>query len=318
MAVFAGLTLVTSSEIPWTYRLPLSLAAGLTLVRFFVLYHDHEHGTILSKSRLAKMIMFGVGVVLLNPPSVWRRSHGHHHVNNSRGFGKNVGSFPLLTVDAFSKASRWEQWCYAAQRHPLAIACGYFTVFCVGMCVAPLLANPRRHLDAAFSVLCHGLLLVLIGSNDWDDLWLVAVIPCALASAVGAYLFYAQHNFPGVALHGSGEWDHVSAALESSSYIPMNPVMCWFTGNIGYHHVHHLNAHIPFYRLPEAMAAIAELQSPVETTLCVRDIRDCLCLKLWDSVHQQLVPWPPRDPQVVVSGRKPTRGRQPVLTERAA
>ena len=107
---------------------------------------------------------------------------------------------------------------------------------------------------------------------------------------MGAYLFYAQHNFPGVQFRNRDEWNYVFAALQSSSYIRMSPVMNWFTGNIGYHHVHHLNALIPFYRLPEAMAELEELQEPLTTSLRPRDVFRCLQLKLWETDTQTLVP----------------------------
>jgi len=106
---------------------------------------------------------------------------------------------------------------------------------------------------------------------------------------VGSYLFYAQHNFPAARYQEGGAFDFVEAALTSSSYIPMNPLMRWFTANIGYHHVHHLNAHIPFYRLPEAMAKLPELQSPAMTYLWPTEIYRCLRLKLWDPEKQRLV-----------------------------
>jgi omega-6 fatty acid desaturase (delta-12 desaturase) len=109
--------------------------------------------------------------------------------------------------------------------------------------------------------------------------------------AFGAYLFYAQHNFPAVELRDEAEWSYVHAALHSSSFIRMGRLMRWFTGNIGYHHVHHLNARIPFYRLPEAMAGIAELQSPRDTSLALRDVAACLRLKLWDRDQNRLVPF---------------------------
>ncbi len=105
----------------------------------------------------------------------------------------------------------------------------------------------------------------------------------------GVVLFYAQHNFPGARYQEGGGWDYAAAALAGSSYIPMNPVLCWLTGNIGYHHVHHLNARIPFYRLPEAMARVEELRSPRVTTLTPRGVYRCLRLKLWDPDRQCLV-----------------------------
>src|SRR5439155_7141085 len=107
-------------------------------------------------------------------------------------------------------------------------------------------------------------------------------------TALGSYLFYAQHNFPGARFQEGDAWDYTAAALTGSSYIAMNPVLRWFTGNIGYHHVHHLNAGIPFYRLPEAMAQMEELQSPGVTTLSPLGVYRCLRLKLWDPEGQRL------------------------------
>jgi omega-6 fatty acid desaturase (delta-12 desaturase) len=110
-----------------------------------------------------------------------------------------------------------------------------------------------------------------------------------VATALGSYLFYAQHNFPGARFQEKGDPAYAAAALVGSSYTPMNYVLRWFTGNIGYHHVHHLNARIPFYRLPEAMAHVEELQSPGVTTLSPLGVYRCLRLKLWDSDRQRLV-----------------------------
>ena len=114
-------------------------------------------------------------------------------------------------------------------------------------------------------------------------------IPIMIASAMGAYLFYAQHNYPTARLKPNSEWSHVDAALNASSYIAMSPLMHWFTGNIGYHHVHHLNAQIPFYRLPEAMASLEELQAPGITTLKLGDVLACLRLKLWSPEQNRFV-----------------------------
>ncbi|HRD37488.1 MAG TPA: fatty acid desaturase, partial [Bacteroidia bacterium] len=106
---------------------------------------------------------------------------------------------------------------------------------------------------------------------------------------MGAYLFYAQHNFPGVTFKGNEEWTYEGAALESSSYMDLNPFMHWVTANIGYHHVHHMNARIPFYRLPEVMKALPELQNAKKTSLKPKDIIACFKLKVWDFEKQQMV-----------------------------
>jgi acyl-lipid omega-6 desaturase (Delta-12 desaturase) len=291
IGVLGALMAILRSEIPWQIRLPFSFIAGMTIVRFFVLYHDHQHGAILRGSKLADIVMLAFGLATLNPPSVWNRSHDHHHGNNCKNLGANVGSYPLMSVEAYENSSAWQRFRYAAARHPLTIVLGYVTIFLFGMCVVPLAANPKRHLDAALSIACHAGILLWLASGSIDDLWLAGIIPCTISSAIGAYLFFAQHNFPGARLRPGREWDYVEAALHSSSYIQMGRLMRWFTGNIGYHHVHHLNPKIPFYRLPEAMGAIKELQVPVMTSLRARDIVACLRLKLWDPVAEQHVPW---------------------------
>lgn len=274
----------------WLLVLPISIVFGLLLVRMFVLYHDHEHGAILPKSKLANWIMIVGGIVVLSPRSIWNRSHNHHHKNNAKAFGSAVGTYPLMTTDAYAKATRWERFVYAASRNPLNIAMGYVTIFLIGMCLRPLILNPKKHYDCAIAIVLHfALLAFFVVTFGWGTTLLAVLIPFSVAGGLGSYLFYAQHNFPGLELRHRAEWSHVFSALHSSSYIRMNSVMNWFTGNIGYHHVHHCNAKIPFYRLPEAMAGIDELKIPCMTSLHPRDIIRCCQLKLWDPVQERLV-----------------------------
>jgi omega-6 fatty acid desaturase (delta-12 desaturase) len=105
-----------------------------------------------------------------------------------------------------------------------------------------------------------------------------------IASALGSYLFFAQHSFKRMHVISPEAWTFYRAALESSSYMRLGKLMQWFTGNIGYHHIHHLNVRIPF-----AMAAIPELQSPITTSLAPRDIVDCFQASLWDENQQRMV-----------------------------
>jgi omega-6 fatty acid desaturase (delta-12 desaturase) len=116
--------------------------------------------------------------------------------------------------------------------------------------------HPRQHADAALALVVHAALVAAFAVFAPAVLLWSLVVPLGLATALGSYLFYAQHNFPGAHFQHEGARDHAVAALVRSSFIPMHAVLRWFTGNIGYHHVHHLNARIPFYRLPEAMSAL--------------------------------------------------------------
>jgi omega-6 fatty acid desaturase (delta-12 desaturase) len=157
------------------------------------------------------------------------------------------------------------------------------------MCVRNLLVAPRKHLDASLALGLHVVIGCLLLALGWDKLVLCLMIPLLVACGLGSYLFYAQHNFPGCRLYRREDWSHASAALCSSSYLKTNAVMNWFTGNIGYHHIHHLNAKIPFYRLPEAMAGLQELQKPASTTLHPKDVLACFRSNLWDPNLERFV-----------------------------
>jgi omega-6 fatty acid desaturase (delta-12 desaturase) len=238
---------------------------------------------------VAAALMKLYGLLILNPPSIWKRSHNHHHRNNSKIFGAQIGSYPVMTPQAYESSKISERFLYSLSRHPLTIATGYLTIFFYGMCLRSFLVSPGRHFDSAVSMAMH---LSLVGLLAWASpmlLVLLVLMPMTIGSALGAYLFYVQHNFPMVKLRERADWDYLEAAMHSSSYLRMSPLLHWFTGNIGYHHVHHLNERIPFYRLPEAMAAIPELQNPGWTTLALKDIRQCLRLKFWDPERQRMV-----------------------------
>jgi omega-6 fatty acid desaturase (delta-12 desaturase) len=290
LAVLGGLTSVACLDLHWLLRVPCSILAGLVLVRMFIIYHDFQHGTILQGSRPADVFMFVFGLLTLNPPSVWRHTHNHHHRTNAQVPGPGIGTFPVMTTQEYARASRWQRFHYALSRHPLTLLMGYFTVFLYSLTIRSFLTHPREHFDSGLSLLLVlGVVASLILFAPLAVLLLGFVVPMLVGGALGAYLFYAQHNFPDVQYQNPEEWDYVFASLKSSSYMTMNPVLHWFTGNIGYHHVHHLNAHIPFYRLPEAMAALEPLQSPGTTSLTPWGIYRCLRLKLWDPEQRRMV-----------------------------
>lgn len=276
-------------------RLLCSIFAGFTTVRVFILYHDHLHGSLLRKSKWAKGILSLFGVWVMAPPSVWKQTHNYHHAHTAQIIGSHVGSYPMMTVDMWHRATFVQRTMYRMARHPLNIALGYFTIFAFGMCVASFLRSPKRCWDSLVALMAQVAVVAALWTYfGWQTAVLVNVLPLMVACASGSYLFYAQHNFPELSLAPREEWTFTKAALESSSYMKTGPIVAFFTGNIGYHHVHHLNPSIPFYRLPEAMRAIPELQYPRVTTLHPKDVWAGFRLKLWDPASGRMVPYPPR------------------------
>jgi omega-6 fatty acid desaturase (delta-12 desaturase) len=274
----------------WPVRLAAGVLAGLLMARGFILYHDFMHGAILRRSKAAKVLMYAYGVLVLAPPRSWRKSHNFHHLHVGKLEGSSVGSFWIMTTAQWRAAPWTQRLHYRVVRSPVTMLLSYVTVFFWSMTVASLVRDPRRHWDSAIAIVVHAAIIAgawLLGGAALATF--LVFVPLGVASALGAYLFYAQHNFVGMRVLSETEWSMQRAALESCSYLRLGRTMRWLTGDIGFHHVHHLNAAIPFYRLAEAMDQIPELQSPTVTTLHPKDVIACLRLKLWDEDRGRMV-----------------------------
>lgn len=292
LVVFAAALVGVAVAPWWPLQLALSLFAGLVAIRLFIFYHDHLHGAIFADSKAGSAIFSVIGFYTLAVRSVWRETHNYHHKNNAKLIGSAIGSFPVLTVGMWRGLDEKSRRTYKIVRHPLTIFFGYFTVFLIGMTMSPFRRDMKKHWGGPAAVIIHfGLFAIAGAALGWLTAFFLVILPLIVALGLGSYLFYAQHNFPAMNLKDRRNWDYTHAALRSSSYFVMNPVMHWFTGNIGYHHVHHLNHRVPFYRLPEAMAAIPELQDPGTTTWRPADVAACLRLAIWDNDAERMLTW---------------------------
>jgi omega-6 fatty acid desaturase (delta-12 desaturase) len=277
----------------WPLRLALAAFAGLVTVREFILFHDYMHGAILRGSKLARVILYPFGIFVMTPPRVWKETHNYHHNHTAQLVGSNIGSFATMTLSQWALATPAERRHYRIVRHPLTVLFAYFTAFMLDMCLMSFLRSPRKRWDSLLALFANWAATIVIVRNFGFAVFVFGYfLPLFIAHATGAYLFYAQHNFDGLVIQPREQWAYDRAALQSSSYMPTGPLLSWLTGNIGFHHVHHLNPTIPFYRLPEAMAAIPELQVPGITLLTPRDIAANFRMKLWDPERQRMVGYP--------------------------
>ncbi len=286
--IFFSIGLIES--IPFLFRILSSFVCGLLYVRLFVIYHDYEHRAILQNSTIAHWIMVSIGIYLLAPEAIWKRSHDHHHNHNSKLTLSGIGSYPTVSKTRFLSLSKKEQRLYLINRHPLTVIFGYFTLFIYWLNIKSYLESPKKHVDSLVALLFHFVaattIIYFFGATSFFVGWF---FPFFMAFAIGSYLFYSQHNFPGAQFHENNEWAYDRAAIESTSRMVMSPVMNWFTGNIGYHHVHHLNSRIPFYRLKEAMHSMPELDNVPTTSWSPFEIIRCLQLKLWDAEQRKMI-----------------------------
>jgi acyl-lipid omega-6 desaturase (Delta-12 desaturase) len=277
-------------QIPLALRLAPAFICSLFYVRLFVIYHDYQHNAILQRSPLATFIMKCIGVYLLAPQTIWKRSHDYHHNNNSKLTISGIGSYPTISVSRYLNLTSKERAIYLINRHPLTVIFGYFTLFIYWLNLKSFVQSPGKHLDSLLALTLHfaGAFATyyFFGAGTFMVAWFT---PFFLAFGMGSYLFYCQHNFPGAKFRENHDWKYDQAALESTSYMVMNTPMQWFTGNIGYHHVHHLNSRIPFYRLPEVMEKMPELQGVVKTSWNPIEVFRCFQLKLWDPENSKMI-----------------------------
>ncbi|HEV8515972.1 MAG TPA: fatty acid desaturase [Cyclobacteriaceae bacterium] len=276
--------------VPLPIRIFSSVICGLLYVRLFVIYHDYQHRAILQNSAIAHWIMIFLGIYLLAPETIWKRSHEHHHNNNSKLTLSGIGSYPTVSKVRFLKLSTKERRLYLINRHPLTVMFGYFTLFIYWLNVKSYIESPKKHFDSLLALVLHvsiaSLVMYFYGPVIFIFGW---CFPFFLAFSMGAYLFYSQHNFPEAKFRENHEWAYDQAAIASTSRMVMNPVMHWFTGNIGYHHVHHLNSRIPFYRLREAMDSMPELNNVPTTSWHPVEMFKCLRLKVWDAENGKMI-----------------------------
>lgn len=264
-------------------RYVAAVMLGLVNVRIFIFYHDAMHGAVFRKSSFGKWVMRIYGLLILTPERVWKDSHNYHHAHTAKIVGASIGSYPVLTLRMYKSATPWQRLQYRMARHWLTMLLGYVTVFTLGMCIRPLLTNPRRNWTAGLALVVHYGILAAMWSAFGFQVALVGwILPHAVSFAAGSYLFFAQHNFPDIEIRERRDWEFTAAALHSSSMMEGGAVMRWLTGDIGFHHVHHLNSMIPFYRLEEAMEGMPELQAAHVTSLRPRDVVACLRTAVWD------------------------------------
>jgi omega-6 fatty acid desaturase (delta-12 desaturase) len=296
LMLLATSTIVAVGLRPWPIRFLFAAVSGLLLVRMFIVFHDFMHGAILRGSPAARAILSTYGILVMTPPRVWRETHNYHHAHTAQLVGSHIGSYAMVTPRIWAGMSSRTRLHYRVVRHPLTILLGYFTVFMFGMCAMPFFRAPKKNWQAGLALWVNAVLTIgLIHFFGFATFFFGLGLPLFVATAAGSYLFYAQHNFPDVEVQPREAWSYSRAALESSSFMEMSPLMHWFTGNIGFHHVHHLNPSIPFYRLPEAMAGIAELQHPARTNLSPHEIVRCLRLKMWDPDRGEMTGYPSID-----------------------
>jgi omega-6 fatty acid desaturase (delta-12 desaturase) len=280
-------------------------AAGL-LVRTFIVFHDCSHSSFLASRRANSWLGIAFGLLIFSPFLRWRHDHAVHHATSGDLDRRGVGDVRTLTVSEYHALEWKARLGYRLLRNPLVMfGIGPIVAMIVGPRIVAKGARPRMRRSVIFTnlalaVLVGGLCL-LIG---WRDYLLVAGPPALLAGSAGIWLFYVQHQFEDAYWETGATWSYADAALRGSSFLRLPRVLQFFSGNIGYHHVHHLNARIPNYNLQRAHEENSIFHSV--PTLSLWDGLRAVTLKLWDEDTGRLVTFRQGRRVVAVEGARVT------------
>ena len=276
----------------WALGLPLSALAGVLIVRLFIIQHDCGHRSFFRSKTACDRVGRLLSVLTFMPYGFWRRDHDKHHATSGDLDRRGHGDIDTLTVDEFRALGRWHKLLYRAYRNPLVLmGIGPAWQFLIRYRV-PLLPDTAGRRGDTISILGHdaglvmfyGLLCYLLGWEAVAAVWVPAML---VAATVGVWMFFVQHQHADTYWRRHADWSFVEAALQGSSYYRLPGWMHWLTGNIGYHHIHHLSSRIPNYQLARAFRDIPELrQGPAIGIL--ESLRG-MTLALWCEQRGRLV-----------------------------
>lgn len=278
-----------SLDVSYWLTLLLSVFAAGFLVRAFIIFHDCGHGAFFRTERMNRWVGIPLGLLAFTPYHRWHRDHKEHHATVGNLDKRGVGDVQTLTVAEYKKLTRWGKFSYRFYRHPIfLLGIAPPLHFLIQLRLPKANMSPREHLYLQLSNLAivagAGLIIWLIG---WKAYVLIQLPIIYIASVHGVWLFYVQHQYKDVKWVRSGDWDYKSIALEGSSFFKLPRVLQWFTGNIGFHHIHHLGPRIPNYRLMKCYKenAIFQNTKPITFFSSLRSLR----LRLWDEERHRLV-----------------------------
>ena len=291
VALYAGMLAALNAG--FLAGLLLAIPAGGLIVRLFMIQHDCSHNAFFRSRRANNWLGRVIGVLTLTPHDLWRHSHRIHHANSGNLDRPRVGGIETLTVAEYEAMNRWQRLRYRLYRHPLVL-------FGLGPVYFFFLHNrlPIGFMSAGWmpwlsTMGTNAAIAALVAGGIWltgSITFLLAYLAIMLvASVIGVWLFYVQHQFEHTLWENESNWSFDKAALQGSSQYDLPPVLRWFTANIGIHHIHHLCSGIPFYRLSTVLRDHPELSDISRITL--RQSFATVGLSLWDEDRHRLVPF---------------------------
>ncbi len=288
---YAALWWLMHLSLDWSYWLTAGLAvlAAGFMIRSFIIFHDCGHGSFLPSRRANAIVGFVTGIFTLTPFHQWRWEHAMHHATSGDLDRRGIGDIWTMTVQEYLKASRARRFAYRLARNPIVLfLLAPLYLFLVKQRFPTRNAAKReRYSVYATNVVVGVMAAGLIWAFGWKAYVLIQLGIILIAGSAGVWLFYVQHQFEGVYWERHEEWDYCQAALQGSSFYKLPKVLQWFSGTIGFHHIHHLSPRIPNYNLERCHKSEPLFQTVKPITL--RESLKSFRFRLWDEQQRKLV-----------------------------
>lgn len=244
-----------SLEVHYVLTLIIAFVAGMFAFRTFIIFHDCGHGSFFKSQRANDIVGILTGIITFTPYYAWRHSHAVHHASSGDLDRRGVGDVWTLTREEFETLPRWKRLAYRLYRNP-------FVIFVVGPTIDFVVLQRLPSVNASekpreknsvhiTNLILLGIFLGMGFTIGFHEYIAVQLPIIAFASSMGVWFFYVQHQFEDAYWERHENWDFASAALHGSSYYELPKLLQWFSGNIGFHHIHHLSPRIPNYKLEE-------------------------------------------------------------------
>jgi omega-6 fatty acid desaturase (delta-12 desaturase) len=273
----------------WWLTMPLALLAGVFMIRVFIIFHDCGHGSFFKSNLANDVVGFISGMLTLTPYFQWRWEHSIHHATAGHLDKRGTGDVYTMTVREYQAASLWDRLVYRLSRNPIVLfVLAPLALFAVRQrFVTPNASSRERnsvHLLNLALLITGTCLSLIFGVKNYLIIQLTAMM---VAGSGGIWMFYVQHQFEGTYWAAGKEWDYTLAALQGSSFYKLPKILQWFSGNIGFHHIHHLSPRIPNYNLEECHNAnpIFNEVKPITLLTSLKSFS----LRLWDEDSKKLV-----------------------------
>ncbi|HSD62421.1 MAG TPA: fatty acid desaturase [Ignavibacteriaceae bacterium] len=275
----------------WLVLLLAFPAAGF-VVRLFIIQHDCGHGSFFKSARANDLCGMFCSIFTFTPYHFWRKKHSIHHKSAGNLEHRGIGDIYTMTVSEYSRLSGWRKFKYRLYRNPLVLFIIFPVILFLIVYRFPSLKKDNLK-NYRFSVYMTSLVIgLLIGVMIWlvglKSFLLIQLPISIITSSTGSWLFFIQHQFEDTYWAEDKDWEFSMAAMHGSSYYKLPGILQWFTGNIGFHHIHHLSPRIPNYLLGKCQKENPELQESAKI-LTLRTSLKSMLLGLWDEKQKKLV-----------------------------